>query len=670
MKKGMFFLAMACVLLMTGCAGREKIEDCILQFSGITEDEDYRQAQELQEKGLVNEAGQYEEEEYKILEEKEQKQVHVTIGDNNFLEIEYFLDSARTEKIQDSHVYLDPGDRLYCSGPESKNDRNAYVFSGFRIYEYDSEGKKGELYATAYAAAGGESLVLEIPQDYKGTELAVIPVGRYEKQGLTFRAFYVDGSGKEKNVSGVWSVDDVVYADSEIEIDASRPYTVKYEYDESAYYYVEARPTPFSAEQPGVVEFKKTDRESTYSVTLHPYLSAVFLHDSREKKGIASVSVNNRAVGAGGEILNLRAGDHIVVTTDDHYRLFSSNFRLDEPEETGDGYRYTIMVPDGGQEKLEFMAARSELEIILNKSVGVDTLFDITASGLNEKNRHYSSDAKENLTVCRESIGIEEIISITARDGVLDAGNVLKVEIEKTDGNNEKTEETKYIEKLPGTVDIALYDKGEDIVNLDKILRSVKVRISLISAEVYRQKTVQNGRVSVKLADPPGQGEVAEGSILEPSRRVEVSIIPHEGYYVSGRKTEGGLYTQTMKYEKYMSDIDEIIREHEIKKLYQITLETKDDYGECVYKWNGEEITEKTTINVREEDELILVYKLTDENCEIVREEQEGFWNKINKWRKDTFSGKKETIKIPITQKIDDTVIKREDYIRIKKKGE
>ena len=316
------------------------------------------------------------------------------------------------------------------------------------------------------------------------------------------------------------------------------------------------------------------------------------------------------------------------------------------------------------------MAARSELEIILNKSVGVDTLFDITASGLNEKNRHYSSDAKENLTVCRESIGIEEIISITARDGVLDAGNVLKVEIEKTDGNNEKTEETKYIEKLPGTVDIALYDKGEDIVNLDKILRSVKVRISLISAEVYRQKTVQNGRVSVKLADPPGQGEVAEGSILEPSRRVEVSIIPHEGYYVSGRKTEGGLYTQTMKYEKYMSDIDEIIREHEIKKLYQITLETKDDYGECVYKWNGEEITEKTTINVREEDELILVYKLTDENCEIVREEQEGFWNKINKWRKDTFSGKKETIKIPITQKIDGTVIKREDYIRIKKKGE
>ena len=672
MKKGMLVLAMGCVLLMTGCAGKKKIEECILQFSGITEDEAFRQAQELQGSGLVNEAGEYEEETYtelseelRIQEENEQKQVHVTIAENQFLDIDYFLDSARTQKLQELNVYLNPGDRLYCSQPESRNDSNAYVFSEFRIYEYDEEGKKGEL----YDETGGESLVLEIPKDYQGKELSVIPVGKYEKQGLTFRAFYYDRNGSEKNVSGVWSVDDVVYTENEVEIDAGKPYTVRYEYDKDTYYYVEASPAPFAADQPGVVEFKKTDSESNYSVILHPYLSAEFFYDS-DKKGIASVSVNNRVLEAGEEIPNLRAGDLLTVTTSEDYRMFCSSFPLGDPEKVEDGYRYTMTVPDGSGEALEFLVAKSELEIVLDKSVGVDTLFDITASGLEEKNRHYSADAGKNLTIFKGSIGIEENVPVTAREGVLDAGNVLKVEIEKTDGNDERTEETKYIEALPGTAEIALYDKAEEMVNPDKIFRSVRVKISLIPAEAYRQKRIPNGTISVRLAGSPDQEPLSEGRVVEPSEKVEVSIIPREGYYVSGKNADEEGYRETLKYAKYVSDIDQIIEEHEIKKLVQITLDTADDYGQCTYEWNGEIISEDTAISVREEDKLVLKYQLTDENYEIMREEPEGVWDKIDKWRKDTFSGRKESVRIPITGELDGVTIKREDYIQIRKKGE
>lgn len=673
MKREIYYLIILCVLMMTGCAGgKEKVEQCILQLSGITDDEDYKQAQNLQEQGLLNEAGEYEESEYSELkrefqtdEEKEKKQIHVTIAENSCLDIEYFRDPERTGKIEDSFLYMDPGEKLYCSQPESKNDRGAYTFSEFRIFEYDSDGKKGG----SFAVTGEESLVLEIPYDYEGTELAVVPVGKYEKQGLTFQAVYYDAQGNEKNVPGTWSVDDVVYYDSTIEIDATKPYAVKYEYDEETYYYVSAEPSPFSAEKPGVVEFRKSNTEDTYSVVLHPYISAAFSYDNNDKKGIAAVSVNNSAQAINQTVSKLKAGDHLSITTNEYYRIFCSDFRLEDPEEVDGGYRYTIIIPETGNREIEFTVSKADLEVVLNKSVGVNMLFDISASGINVKNSHYSSDAKTNLTIFDGSIGVKDKVSITAKEGILDKGDVLKVEIEKIDGNDEKTGEIKYIESLPGTVDIALYDSTEKIVNLDKIFRTVKVQISLVSAEVYHEKTVENGNVSIKLAEGSDGKPLQEGDILEPSRKVEVSIMPSEGYYVSGKGVENDCYVHTMKFSKYLSDIDELIEEHKIKKLYQVTLDTDAEHGQCTYILNGKEINENTTILVREEDELILQYELTDDGYEIIRQ-SENFWDKINNWEKEVFSENTEKKKIKISDGIDGTTIKPEEKITVKKKGE
>lgn len=660
MKKGVLILLTAVTLAMTGCAsGKETLEKCIRQLSGIENDADYLQAVNLQENGLLNEAGEYEESEYNDLKKEyqkdlsaEAKQVHVTIADNPFLEIEYYLDSVRTRKVEEASLDMDPGDKLYCSQPESRNSNNAYLFSEFRIYEYDEEGNKGEL----LDVTGGDSLVLEIPQDYKGTQISVIPVGIYEKKGMTFRAFYYDENGDEKTVPGTWFVDGTAYFENEVEIDAGK-HTVKYEYDGDTYYYAGGEPVPFSSDQPGIVEFKNSDSETAYSVILHPYLRAAFSYDKGAEKGIKSVLVNHKAQPAK-ELSKLKAGDHITVETEDNYRIFCTEFKLDDPERIEGGYRYTISVPETDKREISLIAAKSDLKVVLDKSVGVDTLFDITASGINEKNCHHSADEKAKLTIYDGSIGVEEKVSIAAKEGQLEPGHALKVEIRKTDGNGKETEEVKYIGVLPGTVDIGLYDEKQEIVNLDKIYRSVQVEISLEEAWIYNEKKIENGKIFVKVTEGLNAGELKEGDIAEPSQKVEVSIIPEKGYYVSGKKAENDQYTDTMKFSKYLSDIDKIAEAHKIKKFYQVTLDTAAEHGTCVYKLNGEEISKTTTLNVREEDKLELEYELTDPDYEI---KWEDFFHTL-------ISSKKKTVPIQISSEIDGSIIKAEDKAVIERK--
>lgn len=317
--------------------------------------------------------------------------------------------------------------------------------------------------------------------------------------------------------------------------------------------------------------------------------------------------------------------------------------------------------------ELDFKVFKSELKVVLDKTVGFDLLFDFIGSGINETNCHYSKQKlNADLTIYDGSIGIEKKVSITAKDGVIDDGYAVKFEIEKTDGNGQMQKEVKYIENTPETIMVDLYDSTKEIVNVDKIYKNVLIKVSLVPAIVYHQKTIENGKILVKLVDSLEEENLSEGDIMEASQKVDVTIVPDRGYYVSGKDVDNYEFTATMKLSKYDADIDKIIKEHEIKRLYKVVLDTADLYGECVYKLNGEVVNGE--IYVREEDKLTLEYQLTNTNYQILRE-TEGFWGSIKDWRKNTFSKTKEAITIPILNDLDGITIKREDYIKVGKKG-
>ncbi len=665
MKRSMFFLVIMCILTLTGCSSYPKIiEETVIRISGIEDDEDYQQAQKLQAEGKLNLEGEdIRLDEYLMEDTEEQKQVHVTIANNNYMEIKYFLDSEREKMVEGTSIYLNPGEKLYCSQPNLVNGYNsAYVFSKFQVYEFDANGNRGKL----FAETGENSLVLEIPQDYEGTELAVFPVGEYEKRGLTFHAFYYDSHGNEKIVPGEWSVNDVVYCDDQVEIDVKGEYTVKFKYDKDTYYYANAEPVPFSAESPGLVEFKKTGDERNYSVELHQYVAIDFSYENNNMAGIEAISVNGSTLDLSDTISDLKVEDCITITTNEDYRIYCPDIEMQD-EELENGFRYTIKIPETDKKKFDFKIFKSGLEIVLNESVGTDTLFDITGCGVNEKDLHYSS-GKRNLSIFDGSMGIGERLSIVAKGNKIDEGSALKIEVKMKDGNGEEVEEIKYLQELPGTVDIDLYNELKELVNLDKIYKEMSIEISLVPGNLYFERTIENGTISLKKVGNTG-GSLNSGDIVEPSEKVEVSIIPDDGYYVSGKGVDNRQYTKTMKFSAYSSDIDTIIKEHEIKKLYQVVVDTADDYGVCVYKLNGEEITEKKTISIQEDDELLLEYELTNPEYEIARE-SDGFWDGVLDWGKSVFSKTKETVEIQIESGIDGKTIKRDGYIKIIKKGE
>jgi hypothetical protein len=679
MREKIVFALMVGVCMLTGCASETEIltqllEDEVIESAGIEKNEDYQKYMELTQAGSLNEAGEYdgfEDEDYQLVASDATKQVHVTIAQNSFLDIDYYYDQELTDEITEASVYLNPGDKIYCSQPQPQNNNsNTYKFSAFQIYEFNEDGTRGNLWETT----GEDSLVLEIPEDYKGVELSIMPEGVYEQRQLEFNAFYYDVDGTIKNPYGKWIVNNEVYPGNAASIDATESYTVSYEFDSELYYCdkEDTNPEAFNIDSSaGKVEFQRataTEDTDTYSVQLHKFITVDFSYDNKSDKGIAKIekvnSNNEKEDLDTKQITGLKEGDTLNITTEDNYQLFCSEIEIANPNVVDGGYQYEVVIPESSEfcvTNYEIKVAKSELTVTLDDSVGYDMKFGIEAAGINEKNLHYSKKSlNQDKTIYTGTIGVEGALRITVDDDELEKNYALKFDIEKTDGNSQKTSEIKYISAIPGSVEIDLYG-NERITNLDKIYNKITVKISKVEVVTFESKQISNAELEVEL----GSEELMDGEIAEGNRKVTVTITPDAGYYVAGKNVKNDIYSKTMKLSEYESKIDDIIKNHAIRKFISLTLENNDSYGKVTYMLNGDEKT--GTIQARIEDKLELTYELTDENYSIVRE-SEGFLGSVDDWRKETFSANKESRTIPLTEELDGTTLKRSDYIKIEKK--
>ncbi len=676
MRKGFLVTIYLSFLILAGCtkemnSANDWIENYVIQASGIEESQEYQRYIELNNNGKLNQAGEYnglDHKEYQTVPHEEAKQVRVTIAQNSFLKIDYYYDAECKEKVDQDTVFLNPGDKLFCSRPQSDNvHSNTYVFSGFQIYEFDEDGNKGRLWDTTEQ----DNVALVIPVDFKGTELSVMPIGIYEKRNLTFRAFYYNENGEIRNVPGVWFINDEVCTDTTGIVGAGDVYTIKYQYDEEAYYYVNADPLPFILDVPGMVEFKKAtplSEDDNYSVQLHKWITAMFSYDNNEKNGIASIEKNGKPIQDfdNKELKKLKGGDKLSITTNENYRVFCRGILIDEPEMVDGGFRYTMTIPESNEFEYIIKISKSELQVSLDDSVGYDMAFDIITSGVSKKNCYYSKQALNgDLVIFNDTIGLEENITIEVKEAEIKPGNAIKIAVNKIDGNSQTSTEIKYILTTPGLARIDLYNGVGETANLNKIYKKIKIQASMVQIMEYSPTIIPNASINVKLADGTSRELLKEGDVVEGDTKVEVSIYPESGYYVAGKDVTDDVYVKNMKYSRYESDIDTIIKDHEIKKLYSVTLDDTDSYGMVTYKLNGREAV--GTIEVREEDELIIEYKLTDESYEIIRN-SEGFWNRLDDWSKNVISPNKEEITVQLSDAIDGMTINRSDFIEISAK--
>lgn len=298
---------------------------------------------------------------------------------------------------------------------------------------------------------------------------------------------------------------------------------------------------------------------------------------------------------------------------------------------------------------------KGKLTVVLDKSLAEDNSdirFNIGASGGTiVNNAHYKKgsekiydnyvDVKQNIVVSSESVSVL-------------ANKAIKIEIEK-DG---KLAEIYYTSEKE-------FNKIISAWNGRKNSSEIKVTISLVEVEKHKSDSGENYSVEVQFADADKK-IIAEGDIVEGSRKVIVRITPSNGYYVDfAKKTynENGVYQRTMKYSDYQKEIENIINDNPIKKMLTVTLSSSVPYqcGTVSYKADGEDY-EAGTYSFKEGTEISMTLKINaDSDYGILND---GLFSFINKYKEE------ETKKISITKEMDNTILSVKDYVTIEKKGD
>lgn len=309
---------------------------------------------------------------------------------------------------------------------------------------------------------------------------------------------------------------------------------------------------------------------------------------------------------------------------------------------------------------------KPELKVILTDSVKGAYKFDIKAAGTGpQTGLDYTAGNKTTIipdflgqrdrVIYSGKTGTYPGIRLTIKDDTILTGYAIKLETVMKDTRGSESRTIKYIKELPTEEEIKLYDSAT--VSTDaKVYEKVTVKVSETEVKAYQEKTLENAEIRAVLNDITTPYTLKEGDLLEPSRKIEITVTPEAGYYVTGGKGADGSYRETMKYSKWEKDSQKILNRHPIRKICHITLNGADSYGTCVYKLDGAAVTGE--IEVREGQKLTLEYTLTDGNRKIVRTGAAGFISGL-------INGETERCTIPVTEAMDGRTIQRSDYIKV-----
>lgn len=368
-KKILIIIPVVMLLLLSGCSNpndylTDKLKEKIQEDSGISEDSDYQNYQNWQQNGELDDEGKYLD---KDLDgpaglDQQEGQIHVTFAENSHINVTYYRDAELTEQIDTSGCHLNPGDSIYASEPKivgAYSDK--YVFSGFRILQFDSDGQK---------SWEDDDLVIEIPVDYESSEISVLPLGKYGQRVLTLDDRYVGIDGNEAEFYGVWQImyterssevtNSVRTSDTLKTISATEDYTVSYDYSAYAedYYFVRSDPVPFKTDTSGIITFSNSTAQNGceyYYVLLHRFINVKVDNEDYSifnQNIIKSLSVDgeeqNNFKKKEFMIEGLKCGDVLILRIDSNYKVTANGLYITAPVDVDNGnmQEYTITVPE------------------------------------------------------------------------------------------------------------------------------------------------------------------------------------------------------------------------------------------------------------------------------------------------------------------------------------
>lgn len=381
-KKWFAALLLLC-LMMSGCSQvRERLENALMESSGVLEDGDYLQYQALEASDQLDEAGVFISEEVERQRQAEVEMpsgtVRVTFARNDYLKITYFRDEALTDPLPAENCWLEPGDAVYASEPVLLNPNSSlYDFSQFLVREYDEAGKMKRVLAEPRDVPG---LVFRIPENFSGTEISIIPLGGYRSRTVTLSAVY--GSGEQEQIleNGVWQINGRRYGNGTVALNPMESYRVVYDYSayKEGWYFAGSTPESYwDRTSDGTITFlavPTNEEHVDYTVRLHPYgsmtvgnavnfqnavdslidsASAIFgnknvigMQNIVELIQVNGISVGNNFSDTEINVPELKVGDEILIRVPADLKVIADGMALPAPELKNESREYRFSIPD------------------------------------------------------------------------------------------------------------------------------------------------------------------------------------------------------------------------------------------------------------------------------------------------------------------------------------
>lgn len=267
--------------MLAGCGKKEDaintylnsfLKNSVMKSSNIETDEGYQRYEEISQDELINSDGYYSSDDvdYRVLEDSDA--VHVTFAINSYITVAYFDNPAKSSSLDLGGAYLHSNDCIYAEVIEINNpNTDAYKFKGFEVWEFDENGKKkGEL----VTEPSEDGLVYQIPQEFRGREISIVPLGEYVPRNIELKDYYKDNNGVEQSIDdGIWVINKDETTNNSTSISPVASYTVIYRYDPNIYVFVGSNPKCLcNNEADGTVSFEEfsADQEiNSFSVELH-----------------------------------------------------------------------------------------------------------------------------------------------------------------------------------------------------------------------------------------------------------------------------------------------------------------------------------------------------------------------------------------------------------------
>ena len=387
-------LILILMVILSGCSViEERISREMWERSGVAGEMSYIQYQQMLSADALDEDGTYHSSE---LEQYELGQirngsVHVSFARNDYLFIEYFSDPDLTVKLETYQCRLDPGDPIYAAEPKVTNPVSSlYHFSEWRIVELDENGNVAKHLASVQDPSGE---IYRIPEDFSGSELAIIPLGEYRDRTIMMNAVYRHQDGtKELLGNGYWSVDGKQYGNGSIKQNPLESGYVTYDYSsyQDGWY--------FDGSTPDHYWENSTDKKITfltsikdpeyieYEIRLHPYgnmtirngvsyqnvldsfidsaatifgnKSVIETQNIIDLVQVNGISAVNNFSDTELNIPKLRAGDEVLIRVPSDLKIISNDIVLPFPVESDAGRDYRFTVPD--QDHMDFQLTVSK----------------------------------------------------------------------------------------------------------------------------------------------------------------------------------------------------------------------------------------------------------------------------------------------------------------------